>query len=122
MNCRRNPLLFDTTSMSNDKLEKTEKDAGPVNSAVDDPQPASDPPTNVLDDENDKLAPFNPTCEEAQSKAIDLLGLKNGDVLFDLGCGDARLLMKAATEVPGLLCVGVELDPVYVARANDSIS
>lgn len=37
-----------------------------------------------------KLAPFNPTDISAQQAGIKMLGLKAGDVLYDLGCGDGR--------------------------------
>ena len=63
-----------------------------------------------------KLAPFNPSSSQIQVKAIELLGLNDEDVLFDLGCGDGRLLIFAAENVKGLKCVGIEIDPVFVAR------
>ena len=66
---------------------------------------------------DNKLAPFNPTCVEAQEIALQMLNLRQDDVLFDLGCGDGRLLRKACQEIPGLQCVGIELDSVYVERA-----
>ena len=50
----------------------------------------------VIEDENigPKLAPFNPTSTEAIQIALDLLELQDGDVLYDLGCGDGRLLIE----------------------------
>lgn len=44
---------------------------------------------------SNRLAPYNPTHATAREKALDLLGLSNNDVLFDLGCGDGRLLFTA---------------------------
>ena len=32
-----------------------------------------------------RLAPYNPTHETAQSVALDLLALTHGDIFFDLG-------------------------------------
>lgn len=69
-----------------------------------------------------RLAPFNPTCTEAQQTALKLLELSENDVLFDLGCGDGRLLILAASQHAGLKCVGIELDPVYVKRAQDAVA
>jgi ubiquinone/menaquinone biosynthesis C-methylase UbiE len=42
-----------------------------------------------------------------------------GDVLYDLGCGDGRIVARAAQRF-GIQCVGVDLDPQRVreARAN----
>ena len=49
-----------------------------------------------------KLAPFNPTNLDAVSLALELLQIHGGltpeqqeaVVLYDLGCGDARLLVE----------------------------
>lgn len=68
-----------------------------------------------------KLAPFNPSSEQIQEKAMELLGLIETDVLFDLGCGDGRLLVAAAKKYPGLRCVGVEIDPIFATRAKEAI-
>jgi hypothetical protein len=67
------------------------------------------------------LAPFNPTSDQAQEKACQMLRLTASDVLFDLGCGDARMLLYAALTIPGLKCVGIELDPVFVQRGRDAL-
>jgi precorrin-6B methylase 2 len=69
-----------------------------------------------------RLAPFNPTCTQAQEIALKLLSLSEDDVLFDLGCGDGRLLVAAASQTPGLRCVGIEIDPVHAKRASEAIS
>lgn len=68
-----------------------------------------------------KLAPFNPTCQQAQQTAIGLFQLDSNDSLFDLGCGDGRFLIEAASRVQGLTCVGVEMDPVFCRRAQERL-
>lgn len=68
-----------------------------------------------------KLAPFNPSSDQIQHKALGMLDLKHTDVLFDVGCGDGRFLCFAATKIPGLRCVGIEIDPLYVSRAKDLV-
>lgn len=68
-----------------------------------------------------RLAPFNPTSEEVQLNIIGAMGLASGDVLFDLGCGDGRLLVTAAKMVKGLRCVGIEYDDKFVTRAVASV-
>lgn len=78
-------------------------------------------PADSNDEEVFKLAPFNPSSEQIQEKAMELLALKEHDVLFDLGCGDGRLLVAAAKRHPGLRCVGVEIDPIFATRAKESI-
>lgn len=78
-----------------------------------------------VDDNEDevvfKLAPFNPSSDQIQEKALNLLDLGPDDVLFDIGAGDARMLCFAAINTPGLRCVGIEIDEVYVSRARDRI-
>lgn len=75
-----------------------------------------------------KLAPFNPSSEQIQIKCCELLvdrammdqhagGESGGPVLFDLGCGDARLLINCAKKYPQLKCIGIELDNIFVTRA-----
>ena len=68
-----------------------------------------------------KLAPFNPSSEQIQKKAMEMMHLGKDDVLFDLGCGDGRFLCFAADQTPGLRCVGIEIDEVYVLRAKERV-
>jgi len=69
------------------------------------------------------LAPFNPTCDQAQNIALEMLQIDDSkeEVLFDLGCGDARMLLYAAQKIPTLKCVGIELDPIFVERGRDAL-
>ncbi len=41
----------------------------------------------------EKLAPFNPSDPKVVEKAIQLLELEDGDIVYDLGCGDGRFLI-----------------------------
>ena len=65
-----------------------------------------------------KLAPFNPSSDQIQNKALHMLDLGPSDVLFDIGCGDGRFLCFAANQIRGLKCVGIELEREYVYRAR----
>lgn len=60
-------------------------------------------------------APFLPTLRPQIEAALDLLGLKAGDTLLELGCGDGRVLIAAAER--GLNAVGYELNPVMAMIA-----
>lgn len=68
-----------------------------------------------------KLAPFNPSSDQIQQKALGMLNLTSVDVLFDLGCGDGRFLCFAANQTPGLKCVGIEILAEYVSRGKDRV-
>lgn len=67
------------------------------------------------------LAPFNPSSDQIQKMALEMMSLTRDDVLFDLGCGDGRFLCHAATEIRGLRCVGIEVEAQHVSRARDRV-
>lgn len=76
------------------------------------------PPTKIANQEQVvlMLAPFNPSADQTIEIAIDLLQLNQNDILYDLGCGDGRLLFAASSKVHR--CVGVEVDETFVLRAR----
>lgn len=55
-------------------------------------------------------APYLPTLGRQQETALDLLDLKPGQTLLELGCGDGKVLVAAAER--GIKTVGIELNPV----------
>lgn len=94
--------------------------------ASDDNVTSASPPPSAGDDPH-KLAPFNPSSETAQRQSIAMMNLVDNDVLFDLGCGDGRLLIRVVSQQIGaqnvnVRCVGVEIDPVFVERAQQAIA
>lgn len=60
-------------------------------------------------------APYLPTLGRQMRTALDLSGLKPGDTLLELGCGDGRVLIAAARQ--GFKVVGYELNPLLAALA-----
>lgn len=61
-------------------------------------------------------APYLPTQKQQIRVALDLLDLKKGQTLLELGCGDGRVLKAAAKR--GVRAVGFELNPVLVIAAK----
>lgn len=57
-------------------------------------------------------APYLPTLKKQQQEALDMLDLKEGQTLVELGSGDGRMLVAAARR--GLRSVGYELNPLLV--------
>lgn len=57
-------------------------------------------------------APFLPTLGKQVNTSLDLIDLKPGQTLLELGSGDGRLLIAAAKK--GINAVGYELNPLLV--------
>ncbi len=68
----------------------------------------------------DNLAPFVPTPEPVVDKMLTAADLKPGETLYDLGCGDGRILFEAAQKF-GAHAVGVELSPQLVQTVNEKV-
>jgi 16S rRNA A1518/A1519 N6-dimethyltransferase RsmA/KsgA/DIM1 with predicted DNA glycosylase/AP lyase activity len=60
-------------------------------------------------------APFLPTLSPQIEVTLDLLDLKRGQTLLELGCGDGRVMLAAAKR--GIIVVGYELNPILAAIA-----
>lgn len=60
-------------------------------------------------------APYLPTRKTQVDQALDLLALKKGELLIDLGSGDGAVLVEAARR--GIRSVGYELNPFVFAVA-----
>lgn len=60
-------------------------------------------------------APYVPTRRVQREAALDLLDLKPGQMLIDLGCGDGAMLIAAAQR--GINAVGYEINPFLVLIA-----
>jgi ubiquinone/menaquinone biosynthesis C-methylase UbiE len=66
------------------------------------------------------IAPFVQTPLEVAKKMLDLSQIKPGEVLYDLGCGDGRLIILAGKDV-GAKSTGIELREDLVERARTEI-
>ena len=62
---------------------------------------------------------YVPTPHEIVDRMLDVAKVRTGDVVYDLGCGDGRMVIAAAKKY-GTRGVGVDLDPARIreARAN----
>jgi ubiquinone/menaquinone biosynthesis C-methylase UbiE len=62
---------------------------------------------------------YVPTPHEIVDRMLDVAGVRTGDVVYDLGCGDGRMVIAAAKRF-ATRGVGVDLDPARIreARAN----
>jgi SAM-dependent methyltransferase len=61
--------------------------------------------------------PFVPTPPEVVQRMLVLGDVRRGDVVYDLGCGDGRIVITAA-RIPGVRGVCVESDPRLIAEGR----
>ena len=61
--------------------------------------------------------PYLPTTDQAVQAMLKLAGVKNTDVVYDLGCGDGRIVVAAAKDF-GARGVGIDINPERIAEAN----
>jgi SAM-dependent methyltransferase len=62
---------------------------------------------------------FEPTPHAVADAMLTLARVTPGDVVYDLGSGDGRLVIRAA-EKYGVRAVGVEIDPALVSRSRQA--
>jgi predicted RNA methylase len=55
------------------------------------------------------LAPFVPSPQEVVDRMLQLANVRKGDMVYDLGCGDGRIIITAAQKF-GAQATGIELD------------
>jgi hypothetical protein len=63
--------------------------------------------------------PYVPTPQPVVDRMLDLAKVRSGDMLIDLGSGDGRMVITAATKY-GARGFGVEIDPRLVQRSNEA--
>src|SRR5215467_8916595 len=61
--------------------------------------------------------PYVPTTEQAVTAMLKLADVKKGDVVYDLGCGDGRIVIAAAKNF-GARGVGIDIDPKRISEAK----
>lgn len=66
------------------------------------------------------LAPFVPTPQEVVDKMLQVAGVKKDEMVYDLGCGDGRIILTAAQKF-GARATGVELDPELFKKTQERI-
>ncbi|MGD1096745.1 MAG: class I SAM-dependent methyltransferase [Bryobacteraceae bacterium] len=63
--------------------------------------------------------PYLPTTEDAVPEMLKLAKVKSTDILYDLGCGDGRIVIAAA-KTYGAHGVGIDLNPDRIREANEN--
>ena len=60
---------------------------------------------------------FVPTPQEVVDAMLKLANVKAGDVIYDLGCGDGRIVITAAQRY-GVRGIGIDIDPQRIKEAT----
>jgi len=68
----------------------------------------------------ENLAPYIPTPQIVVEKMLEAGRVKPGDMVYDLGSGDGRVVITAAQKF-GARAVGVEILPDLCQKASDKI-
>jgi len=63
--------------------------------------------------------PFVPTTEAAVRAMLQLADVKKADLVYDLGCGDGRIVIAAAKDF-GAHAVGIDINPVRIEEAKEN--
>jgi precorrin-6B methylase 2 len=68
----------------------------------------------------ENLAPYIPTPQAVVEKMLESCHIKSGDVVYDLGAGDGRIIITAAKEY-GAKAVGIEIQKDLVDKTRERI-
>jgi tRNA G37 N-methylase Trm5 len=63
---------------------------------------------------------FVPTPQEVVDRMLELADVKKGDVVYDLGCGDGRIVVTAAKKY-GCKAFGFDIDPDRVKESLENV-
>jgi SAM-dependent methyltransferase len=62
---------------------------------------------------------YVPTPHEVVEKMLDMAKVKKGDIVYDLGCGDGRIVIAAAKR--GAKATGWDINPERIKEAQDNV-
>jgi SAM-dependent methyltransferase len=63
--------------------------------------------------------PYVPTPQPVVEAMLKLAAVKPGDVVYDLGCGDGRIVVTAVKDFKAKRGVGIDLDPQRVKESKE---
>ena len=68
-------------------------------------------------EQSPSLAPYVPTPQDVVERMLTLAEVGPNDVVYDLGCGDGRIVITAAQKF-GARGVGIDFDPERIAESQ----
>ena len=114
------------------KTETKKKPAPPPAPVPEEPkspdqeEPAKKPPAAAVPPEKKSPqpgkpaieVPYVPTPEKVVSEMLKLAGVKSGDVVYDLGCGDGRITIAAVKDFHAQKGLGIDYNPKRVEESK----
>jgi precorrin-6B methylase 2 len=67
-----------------------------------------------------KDVPYVPTSMEVVNKMLETANVTKNDVVYDLGCGDGRIVITAVKDFGASRGVGIDIDPQRIKEANEN--
>ena len=64
--------------------------------------------------------PYVPTPQSVVDEMLKFAGVKEGDVVYDLGCGDGRIVVTAVKEFKAKKGLGIDIDPKRVKESKQA--
>ena len=84
------------------------------------PQQATPAPAQEQTKEIKKDVPYVPTPQNVVEEMLTLAKVSKDDVVYDLGCGDGRLVITAVKKFGAKRGFGVDIDPQRIAESNEN--
>jgi ribosomal protein L11 methylase PrmA len=63
---------------------------------------------------------YVPTPQEVVEAMLQVANVTKNDIVYDLGCGDGRIPVTAATKY-GARGIGIDIDPQRIKEANENV-
>lgn len=82
------------------------------------PQQQASPEASPQIKEIKKDVPYVPTPQNVVNEMLTLANVKKNDVVYDLGCGDGRLVITAVNKFGASRGFGVDIDPQRISESN----
>ena len=76
--------------------------------------------TNTQPKQVKKDVPYVPTPQAVVDEMLKLARVSKDDVVYDLGCGDGRLVITAVQKFGAKRGVGVDIDPQRISESNEN--
>ena len=64
--------------------------------------------------------PYVPTSNSVVQAMLKMAGVKSTDTVYDLGCGDGRIVITAVREFGAARGVGVDINPARIKEAQEN--